>query len=104
MSFFAHPFADAAAKCLGNNGEIAVTQVEHQLFERASDLEPRVAPGIDAVEALLVAGVLDDVARVAQGELQFVALHGENAAVGARGGLHGTREMGGVGGESEIGD
>lgn len=59
-------------------------------------------PCHDAVNAILVGCVLDDVARVLQWKLHFVAFHGEDAAVTARHGVHGAGKVGGVGSGSQI--
>ena len=56
----------------------------------------------DAVNAILVGSVLDDVARVLQRKLHFVAFHGEDAAVTARHGVYGAGKVGGVGSGSQI--
>lgn len=59
-------------------------------------------PCHDAVNAILVGSVLDDVARVLQRKLHFVAFHGEDAAVTARHGVYGAGKVGGVGSGSQI--
>ena len=53
-------------------------------------------PCHDAVNAILVGCVLDDVARVLQWKLHFVAFHGEDAAVSFRQCMHRTGKMGGI--------
>ena len=59
---------------------------------------------MNTVEPLLEGHMLDDVAWVAQGELHLVALHGEDAAVGAWRGVDASCEVGRVGSEPHVVD
>lgn len=85
-------------------GKIAVAQVERQLLERVADLGQRVVPRVDAVEPFLILHVLDDIARMAQGEAQLVARHGEDAAQAARHGGECGGIVGGIGREAHVVD
>lgn len=75
------PFVDSVFDSFRNDGEIAVFQVEEQFFERTSDLDPRMIPAHDAVNALFVGNVFDDVAGMFQWKIHLIALHREDAAV-----------------------
>ena len=74
--------------------EIAVAQVAVELFEAAGGLDPGMSPCHDAVDAVLVFDVLDDIAGMAQGELQLVDGEGEEALHGVGQGFQGALEMG----------
>jgi len=75
------PFVYSVFNSFRNDRKITVFQVEEQFFERTSDLDPRMIPAHDAVNALFVGNVFDDVAGMFQRKLRFVTLHSENAAV-----------------------
>lgn len=66
------------------------------------DLGPGVIPSHGFIAAVEVVDVLNDIAWVAEGELQLVARHGEDAAQTTRHGLQFGREMGAVGRESYV--
>lgn len=74
MAVFAEYFAYAVAYRTPYMREVAVTYVEHELLQRASELYPRVAVGVRAVHLLLEVDVLYHVRRVLQSALQFEAL------------------------------
>ena len=57
-----------------------MAEVQIKLFERTSDLDPRMPPGHDTEHTVFVLNILDHIARMPQRELQFVPLHGENTA------------------------
>lgn len=56
------PFVYPVLDGLRDDGEIAIAEVEKQLFERTAHLNPRMPPTDDAIDAFLVCHVLDDVA------------------------------------------
>ena len=90
------PFVDSVFDSFRNDGEIAVFQVEEQFFERTSDLDPRMIPAHDAVNALFVGNVFDDVAGMFQWKIHLIALHREDAAVTFGQGMNRAGEMGGI--------
>ena len=100
----ARPLTDAAGQRVGNVVEVATTKVEPEFFEGVLDLGPGVIPSHGFIAAVEVVDVLNDIAWVAEGELQLVARHGEDAAQTTRHGLQLGREMGAVGSESYVVD
>ena len=90
------PFVDSVFDSFRNDGEIAVFQVEEQFFERTSDLDPRMIPAHDAVNALFVGNVFDDVAGMFQWKIHLRALHREDAAVTFGQGINRAGERGGI--------
>ena len=59
---------------------LTVANADKEFFKRTPHFDPRMTPTCDAIHALAVAHMLDDVARVAQGKLQVVTLHREETA------------------------
>ena len=104
MVIAARPLADAAGQRVGNVVEVATAQVEPEFFEGVLDLGPRVIPSHGFIAAVEIVDVLNDIAWVAEGELQLIARHGEDAAQTTRHGLQLGREMGAVGRESYVDD
>ena len=100
----ARPLADAAVQRAAYVAEVATTQIEPELFEGILYLSPGVVPAHNFIAAVEVVDVLNDIAWVAEGELQLVSRHGEDMAQTTRHGLQFGREMGAVGGESYVVD
>ena len=67
--------------------EVATTQIEPELFEGILYLGPGVVPAHNFIAAVEVVDVLNDIARMVEGELKFVARHSEDAAKPAGHGL-----------------
>ena len=59
---------------------LSVANADKEFFKRAPYFDPRVSPSSNAIDALAVAHMLDDVAWVAQGEVEVVTLHREETA------------------------
>ena len=59
---------------------LPVANADKEFFKRTPYFDPRMTPTSDAVDALAMAHMLDDVAWVAQGKLQVVTLHREETA------------------------
>ena len=76
--------ADAVADGGDDVLPLSVANADKEFFKRAPYFDPRVSPSSNAIDALAVAHMLDDVLGVAQRKVELVALHGEYAAV-ARG-------------------
>ena len=88
----------------GNLLQVTVAQVEPQFFEGASDFNPGMSPSLYFKVAFLVAHVLDDIARVAQGKLKLVRRHFEDAAERTgKGGIR-TREVRALSAGSQVAD
>ena len=87
VAVLARPLADAAGEGTEDVAQIATAQVEPELFEGILDFGEGMVPAHHLVAAVEVVDVVDDVARVVEGELQLVARHGEDAAKPARHGL-----------------
>ena len=73
----------SVADGFADDAEVAVAQVEEELFQRAADFDPRVPPGTASVEALFVIHVVDDITRVLQRTVELEALHGQDFAQAA---------------------
>ena len=67
---------------MGDLGEVAVTEVQEEFFDGTADLDPGMIPGIIAVHTLQIGHIVGDVCRMPEGEAEFMALHGEDAAHG----------------------
>lgn len=104
MAVASRPLADAAGQRAADVAEVATTKVEPEFFEGVLDLGPGVIPSHGFIAAVEVVDVLNDIAWVAEGELQLVARHSEDAAQTTRHGLQFGREMGAVGRESYVVD
>ena len=87
MSVATHPFVEAATGCLQDEAEVAVAEVAVEFLKGAADLNPGMSPGVGTIDALLVGHILNDIFRVAQGEVEVEALHGEHAAQAAGNGI-----------------
>ena len=81
-----------------------MANVDPQFLERATHLDPGMAPALNLVHAAAIGHVINDILGVAQGELQFVTTHGEEATIAARQHFHRTREVGRILGDADIVD
>ena len=97
-------FVPAVADGLSDLAEVAVAEVVEEFFEGTSDFEPRVSPCVGAVNVLFEGDMFDDMGRMAQGELEVVALHGVHAAQTGGDGVEIGSVVGAVGGGSEVVD
>ena len=76
----ASEFGKSVADGLPNLTEVSVAEVVEEFLEGTAYLEPRMSPGVGALDVLLEGEVFNDMGRMAQGELECVALHGVHAA------------------------
>lgn len=74
--------SDAVLHCFANVLQFAVAETQPKLFKRASDFNPRMSPALNAEESVLIVHVLNDVARMAEREIQLVRLHFKDSAIG----------------------
>ena len=81
VRFAARQYVEAVGQCTGNAFPLSVAQVEQQFFDAAPCLNPGVSPAHDAVNALFIGNVFDDVAGMFQWKIHLIALHREDAAV-----------------------
>ena len=94
MLFRSHPFSQPFPDGFQDDGEIAVSQIQEEFFQRTAYLNPRMAPAINFVETFLILNIFQDITGMLERELQFMALHHENPAISLRRCLHATRKMG----------
>lgn len=85
-------------------GEVAVTQVQQQLFDGILNFDPGMVPGIGLVEPFQIGFMLYHVLRMTEGERELMPLHGEDTAQTMGGGLQIGREVGGVRHQSDVAD
>lgn len=74
--------SDAVLHCFANVLQFAVAETQPKLFKRASDFNPRMSPALNAEESVLIVHVFNDVARMAEREIQLVRLHFKDSAIG----------------------
>ena len=94
----------AIADGLTNLFEVAVSEVVEEFLEGTPDLEPRMPPGVGAIDVLLEGDVLNDMGRMTQRELEVVALHGVHATQTGRDGVEVGSIVGAVGGGAKVVD
>ena len=83
--------------------EIAVSQIEPQLLQLASCLNPRMSVGVGAIHLVLERHILHHITRMAYvGSVDVETLHGEQSAQAAWHGLKRTGVMGRPVGSTEI--
>lgn len=99
-----HPFLKSPDDSSTDCRKFTMTKVQPEFFEGAANLDEGVVPGHDAIDALLEGHMFNDVARMAQGELHFVASHREDAAITSRQGGCGASEVGAIGSDSKVTD
>lgn len=63
------PFIDAAQDGTVDVTEVAVAEVQKELFQGTDDFHTGMAPCIDTVKTVFVGYMLNDIAGMAQGEL-----------------------------------
>ena len=69
----------AVADRLTDLFEVAIAEVVEEFLEGTPNLEPRMPPGVGAIDVFLESNVLNDMGRMTQRELEVVALHGVHA-------------------------
>ena len=87
MSVAPHPLADATGNGTADMAQVAMAQVEPELFKRIADFRKGVVPTHHLIATLQIINVFDDVAWMVQREREFIAWHGEDAAQSSRHGL-----------------
>ena len=102
MSVAPHPLADATGNGTANMAQVAMAQVEPQLFKRIADFRKGVVPAHHLIATLQIINMFDDVARMVQREREFIAWHSKDAAQSSRHGLQFGSEMSAVGSQPDI--
>ena len=94
MQVAARPLPNAAFQRLCDKGEIGVFKIQPQFFDGIGRFRQRVVPSQRLVTSFFVVDIFNDILGMAQGPLQFMARHGENAAQPMGHGLQLGREVG----------
>ena len=94
----------AVADRLTDLFEVAVSEVVEEFLEGTPDLEPRMPPGVGAIDVFLEGDMLNDMSGMTQGELEVVTLHGVHASQTGGDGVEVGSIVGAVGGGSKIVD